>query len=120
MVATWLETHGIRAVCGSLRDFRRGHEDFLAFINRHTPTIVLYDLSMPYPSNWDYLEVLRLMPEMQGIPFVVTTGNKVALEKAVGSTNAIEITGTVQSLTQVTDAIHAARTPGSARPPVAS
>jgi CheY-like chemotaxis protein len=108
MIATWLETHGIRAVCGSLRDFRRGHHDIVAFINRHIPTVVLFDLSMPYPANWDYLEVLRMMPETQGIPFVITTGNKVALETAVGPTNAIEITGTVQSFTEVTNAIHAA------------
>ena len=32
-----LETHGIRAVCGGLRDFRRGHDDVVEFIKRHNP-----------------------------------------------------------------------------------
>jgi hypothetical protein len=72
------------------------------------PTIVLYDLSVPYSPNWDYLEVLRLLPETQGTPFVITTGNKVALEKVVGATNAIEIIRTAQSLTEVTEAIRVA------------
>ena len=105
LVATWLETHGTRAVCGNLRNFRRGHEDVAVFIQRHRPTILLFDLSLPYGPNWDYLGALRAIPETSGIPFIVTTSNKLALEAAVGPTNALEITGTPQNLHALTEAI---------------
>ena len=108
MLATWFETHGIRVVCGSLMDFRRGHEDVAAFLIQHSPTVLLFDLSMPYGPNWDYLSVLRLIPETSGVPFVITTSNKVALEKVVGNTDAIELTGTAENLATLTDAILAA------------
>jgi CheY-like chemotaxis protein len=111
MLATWFETHGIRAVCGSLRDFRRGHQDVAAFLTRHNPTIVLYDISMPFGPNWDFLEALRIIPETSGVPILVTTSNKAALEKAVGPTTAFEVTGTAENLTELTAGLVAAYAP---------
>ena len=113
LLATWLETHGIRVVCASLTDFRRGHEDVAAFLLRHAPTVLLLDLGMPYGPNWDYLNALRLIPETAGVPIVVTTGNKTALERAVGVTDAIELSGTVENLGTLTRAILAAHETGS-------
>jgi CheY-like chemotaxis protein len=111
LLATWLETHGIRAVCGSLMEFRRGHEDVVAFLSRHAPTVLLLDISMPYAPNWDYVGALRLIPETSGVPFVVTTSNKAALERAVGRTDAIELTGGADNLTMLTTVILAAQGP---------
>ena len=108
MLATWFETHGMRVVCASLMDFRRGHEDVAAFLVRHNPTVLLLDIS-PYGPNWDYLEALRTIPETSGVPFIVTTGNKAALESVVGKTDAIELTGTVENLASLTDAIRLAQ-----------
>jgi hypothetical protein len=45
------------------------------------------------------------MPETAGVPFVVTTLNKGALETAVGPTDTLEVTGSTENLTQLTDAI---------------
>jgi CheY-like chemotaxis protein len=111
MLATWFETHGVRAVCANLMSFRRGHEDVGDFLTRHEPTAVLVDVSLPYRPNWDYVSVLRLLPETSGVPMIVTTANKLALEKAVGPTDAIELSGTAQNLTELTAAIMAAHHP---------
>ena len=111
MLATWFETHGMRVVCGTLRDFRRGHEDVAVFLTRHNPTMVLYDISMPFGPNWDFLEALRMIPETSGVPIMVTTSNKAALEKAVGPTAAFEVTGTAENMTELTAAILAAYAP---------
>ena len=62
----------------------------------------------PYAANWDYLEVLPLIPESGVVPFVVTTANRRGLEKAVESTDAIEITGTTEDFEAVTAAIASA------------
>jgi CheY-like chemotaxis protein len=105
LLATWFETHGIRVVCANLMEFRRGHEDIALFIARHQPTVMLMDVSMPYGPNYDYLAVLRLIPETSGVPILVTTGNKTALERAVGPTEAFEVTGTTENLAALTDAI---------------
>ena len=109
ILATWFETHGMRVVCASLMDFRRGHEDVAAFLVRHNPTVLLLDISMPYGPNWDYLAALRMIPETSGVPFIVTTSNKAALESVVGKTDAIELIGTAENLARLTDAIRLAQ-----------
>ena len=101
----FLETHGIRAVCGNLGNFRRGHEDMAVFIAKHRPTVLLFDISVPYASNWDYLAALRLLLDTGVLPFSVTTANKNALDKAVGLNDAIEITATAADFDAVTAAI---------------
>jgi CheY-like chemotaxis protein len=111
LLATWLETHGMRVVCGSLSEFRRGHEDVEIFLSQHRPAVLLLDVSMPYEPNWDYVEVLRLLPATQGMAIIVTTANKRALEAVVGPTDALEITGSVASLTAVTDSIRSSLIP---------
>ena len=108
MLATWFETHGMRVVCASLSDFRRGHEDVADFLGRHSPTVLVLDVSMPYGPNWDYLNALRLIPETSGVPIVVTTGNKAALESIVGATDAIELTGSAENLDILTKVLLAA------------
>jgi len=45
---------------------------------------VIYDVGMPYSSNWDLLEVIRTAPALQSQPFVITTPSKRKLEQAVG------------------------------------
>lgn len=111
MLATWLETQGMRVVCGNLREYRRGHEDVADFIQRYRPEILLFEVSIPYASNWDYLGALRAIPETSGLPFIVTTNNKIALDKAAGEdTGAIEITGTLADMTTLADAIRSAGT----------
>jgi DNA-binding response OmpR family regulator len=113
MLATWFEAHGIRVVCASLMNFRRGHEDVAQFLDRHDPTAVVVDVSLPYGPNWDYLCALRLIPETSGVPIVVTTTNKTALEKVVGLTDAMELNGSAENLTSLTTAIQAAHLPGT-------
>jgi CheY-like chemotaxis protein len=111
LLVTWFEGHGLRAVCASLSDFRRGHEDVAQFLIRHNPTAVLIDISMPYGPNWDFLCALRTIPETSGVPFVVTTGNKAALERVVGLTDATELNGTAANLDQLTATVLAAHLP---------
>jgi CheY-like chemotaxis protein len=108
MLVSWFEAHGMRAISASLTDFRRGHEDFAAFVVKHDPKVIVLDVGMPYQPNWDYVCVLRLLPQAKTIPMVLTTGNKAALEKTVGATDAHEIYGHPEDLTRLADAVRAA------------
>ena len=108
MLVTWFETHDLRVVCASLSDFRRGHEDVEAFIDKHRPKVIVFDVGMPYQPNWDFLCVLRLLPEIARVPIIATTGNKRALEAKVGATDAHEIVGNPDDLNELTGAVRAA------------
>jgi CheY-like chemotaxis protein len=93
VISTWLEVHGLRTVNAQLPNMRRGHEDVLSFMEKHAPSVIVFDVGMPYEPNWDFLNVLRLMPETAAVPIVVTTSNKRALERLVGETGAVELHG---------------------------
>ena len=84
------------------------HEEVERFILKHRPDVVIYDVGMPYASSWDLLEVIRISPALQSLPFVITTPNKRELELAVGPTSALEIGGREGDLRRVSKAVEAA------------
>lgn len=112
-VAHWFEINGHRVTTSALAAMRRADLEELAdFLERHEPDVVVYDVGIPYAPNWDYLSVLRSAPDLPRIPYVVTTPNKVALEKLVGQNDAIELLGAPADLTAV---MHAAEAAGAER-----
>ena len=106
-LANWFRTHGFRAVCANIRDLAHGHEDVAAFLERHHPSTLLVDVGTPYGPNWDFVVALRMIDETSAVPLLVTTGNKTELERAVGPTDAMELTGTPENLVVVTAAVRA-------------
>ena len=84
---------GYDVVTAHVRDFKAGTRDFGSFLRSHRPTVVLYDISVPYEDNWTFLERLRKLPEARAQAFVVTTVNKRAFERRVGQKDVIEIEG---------------------------
>jgi len=87
-----LETEGFDIVTAHVQGIRDGTLDFAAFLQEHDPALVIYDIALPYDSNWKFLNMLRQLPQAQR-PFVVTTVNKRALDARVGPTATIEIQG---------------------------
>ena len=90
--------HGYGVVTAQISMMRFAHVDVQALVATHRPDVIVFDIAMPYESNWDFLEVVRLLPKLQGIPIVVTTSNKVALESLVGPTSAMQIIGKLSDL----------------------
>ena len=93
IIAKWFEIHGYGVVTAQISMMRIAHVDVQALVATHRPDVIVFDIAMPYESNWDSLEVVRMLPKLQGIPIVVTTSNKVALESLVGPTSAMQIIG---------------------------
>jgi CheY-like chemotaxis protein len=109
-----LERDGYSVVTAHIHEFRLGPRDFGTFLRAHTPSVVIYDIAIPYEENWDFLQTLRALPEAHQTVFVVTTVNLRALTARVGPTEAIEIQGGhADDLDPVMDIVH-----GLVRPPV--
>ena len=88
-----LALDGYAVVTLHVDEIKSGQQDFMAWLERHAPSVVIYDISVPYDNNWTFLKLIRELPACQKVSFVVTTVNKRALEAQVGPTDTIEIKG---------------------------
>lgn len=105
MLRTALESEGLHTVPGHIGELKKGEIDFVAFIEHHRPAVIVYDISLPYETNWNFLKLVRSSQPAQGCRFILTTTNKPALDKLVGETEALEIIGKPYDLQLVVDAV---------------
>ena len=84
---------GFNVVTAHIRDIKAGRQDFSVFLESHDPTIVVYDIAVPYEDQWTLFQTLRQLPAAKGRQFVITTVNKKVMEQRVGQTDVIEIQG---------------------------
>jgi len=107
-LAKWLEIHGMRVVTARMAEMRQAHRDIEAFVARHRPDVIVFDVAIPYRPNWDFAELLREMPATRDVPTVITTPNRQALESLVGETPVLEIVGGPEDLTALLEAVRSA------------
>ena len=89
-----LETNGFVVVSGHIADLRRARIDLKALVEQNRPAVVVYDLVPPYEAQWAFLDHLRQVSPLRGIPFVVTSTNaRMARELAGRTEEVIEILG---------------------------
>lgn len=108
LLRTQLETQGFHTVPGHIPEIKKGELDFISFIEHHRPAVIVYDVSMPYDANWNFLKLVRSAQPVQQCRFVLTTTNKPALDQLVGETEAIEIIGKPYDLDRVVAAVRSA------------
>jgi DNA-binding response OmpR family regulator len=94
-------------VTAHIHDFKTGEDDFPKFLSRHDPTVIVYDVSIPYDKNWTFLRLLLDSESMHGRKVVLTTTNKKRLEELVGPTDAFEIVGKPYDLEMIVGAVKA-------------
>jgi DNA-binding NtrC family response regulator len=101
LIRLLLDDAGIPSIAGHVLDFRRGRQDWVAFLQSYNPRVIIYDIAPPYDENWKFFQVIKDSKEAEGRQFILTTTNKAALEKLVGEIGAIEILGKPFDLDEV-------------------
>ena len=89
-IAMALEDAGFATRTAHVSDFRDDDAKLAEFLAGRTD-IVLWDVAWPYSRNWEHLQRVRPMLTDGGRRLLVTTTNREALDRFVGSTDAIEI-----------------------------
>lgn len=105
MLRTALEGEGLHTVPGHIGELKKGELDFVAFLEHHQPAVIVYDISLPYDTNWNFLKLVRSSQPAQGCHFILTTTNKPALDRLVGENEALEIIGKPYDLDRVIAAV---------------
>ncbi len=101
-----LEADKFITASAHLADIQDGTLDLLAFVDRHKPELIVYDLPRPYESHWNFLRLLKETDSLKGATWVLTTTDKRALEAAVGASSVVEIIfGEPYGVPDVVDAV---------------
>jgi CheY-like chemotaxis protein len=85
-----------------------GAEAVRAFVARHHPDVIVFDISFPYDHNWQRCREFHELHDTRDIPVVLTTTNRNALMEIVGPTPAMEIVGKPYDLQQLAEAVERA------------
>lgn len=104
----WFQAHGHRAFTVQLSVVRGAFGMPKKMLEEHRPDAAVFDIGIPYLSNWDFLAALRVSHLFNGTPVVVTTGNKAALDRIVGPNDALEVIGLQEDLNAILAAVEAA------------
>lgn len=84
MLRTALEREGHIVVTAFTHALRDGKTDLEALMRQHQPRVVVYDIALPYESNWRLCEHIRSSPACDGVAFVLTTTNASQVAGMVG------------------------------------
>ena len=102
-----LEADGFTTGCAHLADIQNGTLDLLAFVHRHKPKLIVYDLPRPYERHWNFLRLLKETDSLKRATWVLTTTDKKALEAAVGASGVVEIIfGEPYGVEEIVTAVH--------------
>ena len=116
MLRMALSDAGFRTVGKTIPELEHGDQSLLAFLDEHNPQVVIYDVSPPYPRNWERFQVAREIEVFKGRPVMLTTTDPRKLEQLVGPTDAFQVFSKPFDLDELLDAVHAATTGNEPQP----
>ena len=117
MLRAALDHAGFLVTSAFVDEISRGEADLEPMLRMHPPAAVVYDAAIPYDRTWAFKGHLQSRPELQHVPFVVTTTNVRRLRELVpeASRDVIEIVGKPYDLDQVVDAVRRAIVTGQSQ-----
>jgi DNA-binding response OmpR family regulator len=101
-LTTLFEMEGYNTASIHIDDVKRGHVDFICWLDRHDPQIVIYDVGAPFEENLNFLKLLETSGKMKGRCLIVTTTNLKAFRQVADRpANVHEILGKPFDLEQL-------------------
>jgi DNA-binding response OmpR family regulator len=82
-LARLLESAGFEVVPAPIPEVRDGRCDADGIMERHDPTVVVYDIGPPYEESWANFQVCRAT-SMRDRRFVITSANPERVERLAG------------------------------------
>ena len=102
MLRMAFERAGFVVVSAFTHAIRDGQVDLQSFVRQHQPDVVVYDIAIPYDSNFRLYEHLRQSPACRDLPFVLTTTNVARVREAARTDEPLhEIVGKPYDLDQL-------------------
>jgi CheY-like chemotaxis protein len=91
MLKVWFEMHGMIVHTGLVSEFRVHGEGLDEFLEKAKPEIIIFDIAIPYETNWNFLQQLRSRGPLRDVPVIVTTTNERVLRSLVGDIDTIPV-----------------------------
>ena len=109
MLRTVLELAGYVVVTAFTHALRDGKTDLQALMVQYQPSVIVYDIALPYEQNWRLYERIRSSPACENVRFVLTTTNVAQVRKVAGvDAPILEIVGKPYDLDELVRLVHAA------------
>src|SRR5688572_24900067 len=99
------ENAGFVVVTAFTNLLRDGKVDLEAFMRQHQPSVIVYDIALPYEVNWRLFQHICEAPASKGVSFVLTSTNIRHLRELAGDIEVYEIVGKPYDLEQIVKAV---------------
>jgi DNA-binding response OmpR family regulator len=101
-----LEHEGFVVVGALIPEIHAGAVDLDALIRQHHPKVIVYDVALPYEAEWRVLQRYKAMPSLAGCRWILTTTNKVHVERLTADdAQILTIVGTPYELQEIVQAV---------------
>ena len=113
LITRLLESAGFTVVPALIPDVQDGRCDVDALMTEHDPSVVVYDIGLPYEETWAMFEDVRARPSMRDCRFVITAADAAEIERRAGDDE--QIFEVVDSGSDLGDLAHAVKEAARAR-----
>ena len=106
MLGKLLESAGFTVISALIPALRSGRYDVNAMLDRHDPSVIVYDIGPPYEENWQMFEELRASTSMRHRRCVITAVNALRVEELARSDDRIyEVVDKQSDLVEIVQAV---------------